>query len=159
MIICFIELVCGQRHRSEVAKLLGTSINNPVLWSIWSCYRRFSIFPINETMFEIEPKKGSGNIIFQQAPLMYLGLRLNQRSQTLKSDQAKWSNLTRITLVGSFLGGNTHEFEKDEVSIASRVAMAMVKVRTSMFATGCYCDGYYPITNLLPPWQRRLCFW
>ena len=43
---------------------------------------------------------------------MYRGPRLNQRSQTLKSDEAKWSNLTRITLVGSFLGGNTHEFEK-----------------------------------------------
>ena len=37
---------------------------------------------------------------------------LHYRSQTLKSDEAKWSKLTRITPVGSILGGNTHEFEK-----------------------------------------------
>ena len=36
----------------------------------------------------------------------------HDRSQTLKSDEAKWSKLTRITPVGSFLGGKTHEFEK-----------------------------------------------
>ena len=40
-------------------------------------------------------------------------LRCNHdRSQTLKSDEAKWSNLTRITLVGSFFRGKTHDFEK-----------------------------------------------
>ena len=33
-------------------------------------------------------------------------------SQTSKSDEAKWSKLTRIAPVGSFFGGNTHDLEK-----------------------------------------------
>ena len=37
---------------------------------------------------------------------------LHDRCQTLKSDEAKWSKLTRITPVGSFLIGNTLDFEK-----------------------------------------------
>ena len=38
--------------------------------------------------------------------------REHDRSRTLKLDEAKWSKLTRITPVGSFWGGNTHDFEK-----------------------------------------------
>ena len=37
---------------------------------------------------------------------------IHDRSQTFKSDEAKWSKLTRITPVGSFWGENTYDFEK-----------------------------------------------
>ena len=54
---------------------------------------------------------------------LILHIKCHDRSQTLKSDEAKLSKPTRITPVGSFLGGNTHNYEK--TSSASIVATAM----------------------------------
>ena len=40
-------------------------------------------------------------------------------SQTLKSDEVKWSKLTRITAVGSFWGGgSTHDLRKSDEAMA-----------------------------------------